>query len=86
MEATNKVFFGHVIRQTTAFEPDYDALRAAPTRIVVGVGATSAGQLAHRTAAAVAMELGLEPVMFPGDHGGFAGHPKEFAESLAAQL
>jgi pimeloyl-ACP methyl ester carboxylesterase len=86
MEATNKVFFGHLIRQTTAFEPDYEALRAAPTRIVVGVGATSAGQLAHRTGAAVATELGIEPIVFPGDHGGFAGQPQEFAKTLAAQL
>ena len=53
---------------------------------MVGVGATSAGQLAHRTGAAVATELGVEPVVCPGDHAGFAGHPKEFAKTLAAQL
>jgi hypothetical protein len=77
MDATNKVFFGHLIRQTTAFEPDYEALRATATRIVIGVGAASAGQLAHRTGVAI---------VFPGDHGGFAGHPNEFATVLATQL
>src|SRR5947207_10029651 len=54
MEETNKVFFGHLIRQTTAFRPDAEALKAAQTRIVVGVGATSTGQLAHRTGLALA--------------------------------
>jgi hypothetical protein len=36
MDAANEVFFGHLIRQTTAFLPDMQALRAAPTRIVIG--------------------------------------------------
>jgi hypothetical protein len=86
MEQANKVFLGHLIRQTTAFEPDLAALRAAPTRIVVGVGATSKGQLAHRTGLALAGKLGVEPVVFPGDHAGFLGQPGEFAESLREVL
>jgi pimeloyl-ACP methyl ester carboxylesterase len=82
MEATNKVFFGHLIRQTTAFRPDVEALKAAQTRMVVGVGATSKGQLAHRTGLALAKTLGVDPVVFPGDHGGFMGQPGEFARAL----
>lgn len=71
MDAANKVFLGHLIRQTTAFVPDLGALRAAPTRIIVGAGETSEGQLANRTAVAFAEQFGTEVIKFPGDHGGF---------------
>ena len=57
----------------THYEPDFDALRAAPTRIVLGAGVESAGQLAHRGAEAAAEQLGTEAVPFPSDHGGFLG-------------
>ena len=30
--------------------------------------------------------LGIEPVVFPGDHGGFMGAPDEFAAALRAVL
>jgi pimeloyl-ACP methyl ester carboxylesterase len=86
MEPTNRVFFGHLIRQTTGFRPDLDALRAAPTRIVVGVGAASKGQLAHRTGAAFAERFGAEAVEFPGDHGGFIGEAQPFAALLQKVL
>lgn len=32
------------------------------------------------------MELGMEAVVFPGDHGGFDGHPGEFAAKLREVL
>ncbi len=58
------------------------ALRAASTRIVVGAGATSTGQLPNRTAIALAAELGTPVVEFPGDHGGFLASPGPFADVL----
>ncbi len=68
---------------------DFDALRAAPTRIVVGVGADSAAVMSGRAAVAVAERLGVAPTTFPGDHGGFlggeygqSGKPDEFAATL----
>ena len=77
----------------THYEPDFDALRAAPTRIVLGAGVESAGQLAHRGAEAAAQRLGLEPVSFPSDHGGFLGgeygqrgDPDGFAATLRETL
>ena len=77
----------------THYEPDFDALRAAPTRIVLGAGVESAGQLAHRGAEAAAQRLGLEPVSFPSDHGGFLGgeygqrgDPDGFATTLREAL
>jgi pimeloyl-ACP methyl ester carboxylesterase len=57
----------------TAYEPDIDALGAASTRIVIGVGAESEGELAHRGGEAVAARLGTEVVTFPSNHGGFLG-------------
>lgn len=72
---------------------DLDALRAAPTRIVIGVGEESEGQLARRGGEAVATALGVEPVVFPGGHTGFLGNefghpgkPDEFAAKLRETL
>jgi len=42
-------------------------------RIVLGAGAETEGQLAHRGALAAAERLGTVPVIFPSDHGGFLG-------------
>ncbi|MGE5287359.1 MAG: alpha/beta hydrolase [Micromonosporaceae bacterium] len=77
MRATTDVFLAHLIRPTTRYRPDIDALRAAPTRIVVAAGATSKGQLANRTAVALAGQLGSAVVEFPGDHGGFVALPEQ---------
>jgi pimeloyl-ACP methyl ester carboxylesterase len=57
----------------THHEHDFDALRAASTRIVVAVGAESEGEMAHRGGLAVADRLGTEPVTFPSNHAGFLG-------------
>jgi len=77
----------------THYEPDFDALRAASTRIVLAAGLESEGQMASRGAFAVAERLGTTPVMFPSDHGGFlggeygqAGDPDAFAAKLREVL
>ena len=58
---------------TTSYELDFGTLRAASTRIVIGAGAESEGEMTHRAALAVAERLGTEPVIFPSHHGGFLG-------------
>jgi len=78
--------FAHMIRATTHFRPDVEALRAAPTRIVVGIGEESTGQLCDLTSNALATALGTEPTMFPGDHTGFAEVPESFAARLREVL
>lgn len=72
---------------------DFDALRAASTRIVIGVGAESGEQLPARAARAVAERLGIEPVVFPSGHSGFlggeygqTGEPEAFAAVLREVL
>ena len=84
--ADERFWFAHEIRATTHWRPDIAALRAAPTRIVVGIGADSAGQLCDRTATALAAALGVAPTTFPGDHTGFADDPDGFAPRLREVL
>jgi hypothetical protein len=87
------VMLGQNIIGTTHYEPDFDALRAAATRIVIAAGAESDGEMAHRAAEAVAERLGTELVIFPSHHGGFlggeygwAGEPDAFAAKLREVL
>jgi pimeloyl-ACP methyl ester carboxylesterase len=84
---------GQNIITCTHYEPDFDALRAASTRIVMAAGVESEGTMAHRGAKAVAERLGTEPVSFPSNHGGFlggeygqTGDPDGFAAKLREVL
>jgi pimeloyl-ACP methyl ester carboxylesterase len=76
-----------------SYEPDFQALGRASTRIVVGVGTTSGDVLAGRAATAVAERLGTAAVVFPGGHDGFlggeygqTGEPDAFAAKLREVL
>ena len=78
---------------TPHYELDFDALRGASTRIVIAAGEESDGEMAQRGAFGVAERLGIEPVMFPGGHGGFlggeygeTGEPDAFAATLRTIL
>ncbi|MEA2650949.1 MAG: hypothetical protein QOI85_670 [Chloroflexota bacterium] len=78
---------------TTHYEPDFDALRNASTRIFLAAGAESEGEMANRGGHAVAERLGQQPVIFPSHHGGFlggehgwAGEPEAFAAKLREVL
>ncbi|NGN69606.1 alpha/beta hydrolase [Streptomyces sp. A7024] len=76
----------HEMYPTTLFRPDLDALRAADCRIVLGIGADSGGELCERTTEALAKELGLQPVRFPGGHTGFADDAAGFCPRLVEVL
>jgi pimeloyl-ACP methyl ester carboxylesterase len=82
-----ELFATRLIPTIGNYEPDVEALRASPTRIVVGVGAASTPeQVPYRTAHALADMLGDEPVLFPGAHGGFGSDPDAFAAMLREVL
>src|SRR5437764_6510937 len=49
----------------TNFRPDFDALTAAPTRIVIAVGEESAGMVTGRTSQVTAELLGQQATVFP---------------------
>lgn len=78
--------FAHMIRPITRYRPDIPALRAASTRIVVGGGTSSRGQLPQRSAAALATELETPLIDFPGSHWGFAEWPEAFGSVLRRVL
>jgi pimeloyl-ACP methyl ester carboxylesterase len=82
IDANMDYFLAHGVAPISLYVPDVAALRAGPARVVVGVGEASAGQLAHRSALALAERLEREPVVFPGDHGGFGSCAAAFAETL----
>ena len=89
----NDILLGQNLLSVTHYEPDFAALRAASTRIVVGVGEESKDELAHRAGLGVAAGLGIEPVIFPSNHAGFLGgefgqqgDPDNFAVTLRKVL
>jgi pimeloyl-ACP methyl ester carboxylesterase len=72
-----------------SYRPDFDALRAASTRIVIAVGEESKGTFTGRTSVATAERLGQQATVFPSHHGGFMGgesgypgQPEAFARTL----
>ncbi len=89
----NDLMLAHNVLWLTSFEPDFSAIKRAPTRTVIGVGAASTGELAHRGGEAAAARLGTQAVPFPGGHGGFlggeygqTGEPDAFASKLREVL
>jgi len=80
-------------RAVSSYRPDFDALAATPTRIVIALGEESAGTFTGRTSVSTAELLGQEATVFPSHHGGFmggdsgyAGQPEAFARKLRAVL
>jgi pimeloyl-ACP methyl ester carboxylesterase len=87
------LMLAHNVVHLTSYEPDVEAIKRAPTRLVIAVGEKSDGELAHRGGEAAAARLGVAPVTFPGDHGGFlggeygqTGEPDAFASKLREVL
>lgn len=80
-------------RAVTGYRPDLTASAAAPTRIVIAVGAETGNTFTGRTAVATAELFGQRVTVFPSHHGGFldgefgyAGQPEEFARRLREVL
>lgn len=88
------LMLAHNMLHLTSFEPDFEVIKRAPTRVVLAVGEESNGNLAQRGGEAAAERLGSQAVTFPGDHGGFMGgeygqppgKPVEFAARLREVL
>jgi len=79
-------FVAHSVLPLARFQPDIDALRRTGVTIVIGVGATSSGQLAHRASTLLARSLATTPVIFPGGHAGYRDHADGFASILQGVL
>jgi clorobiocin biosynthesis protein CloN7 len=76
------LFFAHMLRPITRYVPAAASLEDASSRIVAAAGAESAGQIANRTAIALADLLDTAIVDFPGGHAGFLRQPNEFTRTL----
>ena len=74
-----------MLRPFTRYEPRLEALRTG-ARVVVATGADSHGELARRSADALAERLDTTAAVFPGDHGGFMSDPAGFAARLREVL
>jgi pimeloyl-ACP methyl ester carboxylesterase len=84
--ADNEVFFLRMLKPFTRYQPPVKVLRSAGPRVVVAVGAASGGEIAARSARALAEQLGTPAAMFPGDHGGFMADPEGFAAKIQELL
>ncbi len=87
------LMLAHNVLYLTSYDPDFEAIRRAPTRTVIAVGAASHGELAQRGGEAAAERLGTKAVAFPGAHNGFQGdeygmpgEPDAFAAKLREVL
>ena len=77
-----ELFIAHELRPISGYVPNFDALRAIPTKIVSAAGETSGEQGARRAAVALAEGLGVAVTYLPGAHGGWGSDPQEFVETL----
>ncbi|MFC4128270.1 alpha/beta fold hydrolase [Nocardia rhizosphaerae] len=84
--ASEDYWFANELAATTGWVPDPALLREIATRVIVGIGADSAGQFCDRAARALTTVLGADPVIFPGDHTGFVSTPAAFAARLQEVL
>ena len=73
--------------------PDFHALQATPSRVVIAAGVESEGTMAYRATLAIAERLNQQAVVFPSHHGGFlggefgySGDPDAFAATLRQVL
>jgi clorobiocin/coumermycin A biosynthesis protein CloN7/CouN7 len=86
MRSATDYFLAHLLRPTAFYCPEIEALQTGSAQIVVAGGTTSKGQLAYRTAVALAERLGTNVVDFPGSHVGFMEQPSPCARLLRQVL
>jgi pimeloyl-ACP methyl ester carboxylesterase len=84
--ANAQFFFSHEMGMLDRYTPDIAALRAAPTRIIPAGGRSGRDHFPYRCAAALAEQLDVSLVEFPGGHAGYVSHPSAFAEQLRSLL
>jgi pimeloyl-ACP methyl ester carboxylesterase len=85
-QADDELFFLRMLKPFTRYQPPVELLRSGEPRVIVAVGAASSGEIAARSARALADQLGATPAVFPGNHGGFMGDPEGFATKIRELL
>jgi len=79
-------WLAHGMLPLSLYEPKVDVLRKGKPRVVVALGEQSKGQPIYEMGGAVAEKIGVEPVLFPGDHMGFETDAEGFTEKLDRTL
>ncbi|GAA4680774.1 hypothetical protein [Phytohabitans rumicis] len=87
IEKNMEFFIGYEVPPFARYVPDLAALSASSVPVVAAVGGETQVDFAPRRATIeLAARLGVEPTVFPGDHGGFGTHVEAFAASLDLAL
>ena len=84
--SNTRYWMEYELRQYPRVQLDLVALAAHTEQIVLGGGQDSQGQLPYQPNRALAEQLDLNVVDFPGGHLGFLSHPAEFAKALMDAL
>ena len=79
-----RYFLEFGLKPIGTYKPDISKLKQSD--VVIAAGRESSGQLAFRTAQALARQLERELVLFPEGHSSWAKKPDAFAQSLLAAL
>jgi len=79
-------WLAHGMLPLSLYRPDADVLRSGTPPVIVALGEDSRGMPIHAMGSALARDLGVAPVDFPGDHLGFETDPAAFAETLVREL
>ncbi|GAA4535272.1 MULTISPECIES: alpha/beta fold hydrolase [Nonomuraea] len=80
VQANMSFCVAYELRSFVRYVPDLEALRGG--KFTLATGGETGSTVGHRTALALAEELGLDIAGFPGGHVGFLTHPAEFAKTL----
>ncbi|WP_423068247.1 alpha/beta fold hydrolase [Devosia sp. CN2-171] len=75
-------WLAHGMMPLGRYRPDVDTLKQGEPVIIVAIGEKSAGQPIEAMAAALAEQLGTDPVSFPGDHMGFGPEAEAFTAAM----
>jgi pimeloyl-ACP methyl ester carboxylesterase len=83
MAENMEFLLAHEMLPFIRYEPDVDALRSGPARILPGAGADTGTNSVFLATEALAGLLGLDVALFPGDHTGYVSpQAADFAERL----
>ena len=85
-QADDELFFLRMLKPFTRYQPPVELLRSGEPRVIIAVGAASNGEIAARSARALAEQLSATPAVFPGNHGGFTANPEGFATKIRELL
>jgi pimeloyl-ACP methyl ester carboxylesterase len=84
--ANRASFLQHDLSAVGRYRLDIDALRTAPTRIVIVGGEAGRAYFPYLCASRLAERLGTPLAEFPGHHAGYGSQPRAFAARLREVL